>query len=211
MVRFTSRVRNIRMKTIVLFLFLYALSASSQTIPLLDSLSLDTARMYTDLPSALRHPERVIRLSLRKQKLKTMPMEILQFKNLQYLDLSKNSIKELPPEIGTLTNLQYFSISKNDLEAFEPEIGKLINLRWLIMNQNEMSLLPPQIGNLTKLEYLDLWSNNLDHFPEELKNLKKLKALDLRVILIVDSEQSRLVSLLPNTKIDFSANCNCGH
>jgi len=183
----------------------------AQTIPLLDSLSLDTAKMYTDLPSALKNPDRVIRLSLRKQKLKTMPVEILQFKNLQYLDLSKNSIKELPPEIGTLKNLQYFSISKNDLEGFEPEIGKLVNLRWLIMNQNEMSLLPPQIGNLTKLEYLDLWSNNLDHFPEELKNLKKLKTLDLRVILIMDSEQSRLVSLLPETQIYFSANCNCGH
>jgi Leucine-rich repeat (LRR) protein len=193
------------------FMLTLAGKSYSQTIPLLDSLSLDTAKMYTTLAAALKNPDQVIRLSLRKQKLKVMPKEILQFKNLQYLDLSKNSIKELPPEIGDLKNLQYFSISKNDLEGFAPEIGKLTNLRWLIMNQNEMSLLPPQIGDLTKLEYLDLWSNNLDHFPDELKNLKKLKTMDLRVILIMDSEQNRLVTLLPETKIYFSANCNCLH
>ncbi len=195
----------------LIFLFVFPQRSVSQTIPLLDSLSLDTAKMYVDLNQALKNPDRVIRLSLRKQKLKEFPKEILQFKNLQYLDISKNSIKELPPEIGDLKNLQYFSASKNDIEAFIPELGSLTNLRWLIMNQNEISLLPPQIGNLTKLEYLDMWSNNLDHFPEELKNLKKLKTFDLRVILIADSEQSRIVSLLPDTKIYFSANCNCGH
>ncbi len=180
-------------------------------IPLLDSLSLDTAKMYLSLADALKNPDQVIRLSLRKGKLKTMPMEILQFKNLQYLDLSKNSIKELPPEIGDLKNLQYFSIMKNDLEAFAPEIGKLTNLRWLIMNQNDMGQLPPQIGNLVKLEYLDVWSNNLDHFPDEMRDMKKLKILDLRVILINDDEQTRIAGLLPDTKIYFSANCNCGH
>jgi Leucine-rich repeat (LRR) protein len=181
----------------------------AQTIPLLDSLSLDTARLYTDLSLALKNPEGVIRLSLRKQKLKEMPLEILQFKNLQYLDLSKNNIKELPPEIGNLKNLQYFSMTKSALEIFPPELGNLTNLRWLILNQNEIMLLPPQIGNLSKLEYLDLWSNNLDHFPDELRNLKKLKILDLRVILINDQDQARIAGLLPETKIFFSANCNC--
>ncbi len=181
----------------------------SQSIPLLDSLSLDTARIYTDLAQALKEPDNVIRLSLRKQKLKEMPLEILKFRNLQYLDLSKNNIKELPAEIGELKNLQYFSIMKSDLEIFPPELGKLTNLKWLVMNQNEMILIPPQIGNLINLEYLDLWSNNLDHFPEELKNLKKLKTLDLRVILISDQDQARIAALLPETKIYFSANCNC--
>jgi Leucine-rich repeat (LRR) protein len=196
---------------VLLCLFLFTISAHSQTITLLDSVSLDTTKMYTDLKLALEHPDQVIRLSLRKQKLKEFPKEILRFKNLQYLDLSKNNLKELPPEIGELQHLQYLSAFKNDLESFTPEIGKLANLKWLILNQNDIGLLPPQIGGLTKLEYLDLWSNNLDHFPDELKNLKKLKWLDLRVILIADSEQSRIVSLLPDTKIYFSANCNCGH
>jgi Leucine-rich repeat (LRR) protein len=194
---------------ILVFTLFCPASTYSQSIPLLDSLSLDTARIYTDLSLALKDSDNVIRLSLRKQKLKEMPLEILKFKNLQYLDLSKNSIKELPPEIGELKNLQYFSITKTGLEIFPPEIGKLTNLKWLIMNQNEMILIPPQIGNLINLEYLDLWSNNLDHFPDEMKNLKKLKTLDLRVILINDQEQGRISEMLPATKIFFSANCNC--
>jgi Leucine-rich repeat (LRR) protein len=193
---------------LLLFLLFTGIQSRAQHI-LLDSLSLDTTHMYVDLASALKNPDDVIRLSLRKMKLKEMPKEILQFKNLQYLDLSKNNIKELPPEIGTLTNLQYFSISRNKLEMFPQEIGKLINLRWLIMNQNEMAVLPPQIGNLTRLEYLDLWSNNLDEFPDELRNLKNLKTLDLRVILINDREQNRIMNLLPNAKVYFSPNCNC--
>jgi Leucine-rich repeat (LRR) protein len=184
-------------------------SIKAQHVELMDSVSLDTVHMYTDLSLALKEPDKVIRISLRKQKLKEFPAAILQFKNLQYLDLSKNSIKEIPEQIGLLQNLQYFAISRNKVESFPPEIGQLKNLRWLIMNQNELTLLPPQIGNLEKLEYLDLWSNNLDHFPEEMKNLKKLKVLDLRVILITDSEQGRIVNMLPNSLIYFSANCNC--
>jgi Leucine-rich repeat (LRR) protein len=192
-----------------LLLAFFVPAAKAQHGVLLDSLSLDTTRLYTDLTQALKEPDKVIRLSLRKQKLREIPAAVFQFKNLQYLDLSHNKIKEIPPEIGTLKELQYFAISRNDVESFIPEIGQLINLRWLIMNQNEMSLLPPQIGNLSNLEYLDLWSNNLDHFPDELRNLKKLRVLDLRVILITDQEQSHIAGLLPNVKIFFSANCNC--
>jgi Leucine-rich repeat (LRR) protein len=185
------------------------LPALGQNNMLLDSLSLDTLQAYTDLNEALKNPDKVLKLVLRKQKLKEFPAAILQFKNLQYLDLSKNSIRELPPEIAKLQSLQYFSISRNSLEGFIPELGELVQLRWLIMNQNELSLLPPQIGKLVNLEYLDLWSNNLDHLPDDLRNLKNLKRLDLRVIMINDQEQSRIAGLLPNTKIFFSANCNC--
>ena len=185
------------------------LPAFSQNPALLDSLSLDTLQGFTDLKEALKDPDKVVKLVLRKQKLKEFPAAILQFKNLQYLDLSKNSIRELPPEIAKLQHLQYFAISKNNLEGFIPELGELVHLRWLIMNQNELTLLPPQIGKLVNLEYLDLWSNNLDHFPDDLKFLKNLKRLDLRVIMITDQEQSRIAGLLPNTKIFFSATCNC--
>ena len=61
----------------------------SQTV-LLDSLTLDTMRAYTSLEEALKNPEKVIKLELRRKKLKSFPMEILKFPNLQYLDLTKN-------------------------------------------------------------------------------------------------------------------------
>ena len=176
---------------------------------LLDSLSLDTIHSYKSIEDALKYPEKVIKLELRKQRLKAFPMEILKFPNLQYLDLSKNNIKELPVEISQLENLQYFAISKNSLEELPPQIGELSNLFYLNANQNELTSIPASIGKLTKLKNLDLWSNNIDRFPEELKDLKSLLLFDLRVILIPDAQQSSIQAMLPNTKVYFSPYCKC--
>lgn len=197
------------MKTgIALMLIFVAQKNVAQTV-LLDSLTLDTIHAYTNLEEALKNPEKVIKLELRKKKLKSFPIEILKFTNLQYLDLSKNSIKELPIEIGQLKNLQYLAISKNSLEEFPPQIGDLTNLFYLNANQNELTSIPPAIGKLVKLKNLDLWSNNIDKFPEELKNLKSLMVFDLRVILIPDAEQSSIQAMLPNAKVYFSPYCKC--
>ncbi len=178
-------------------------------IQLLDSLTLDTLKAYTSIEEALKNPELVVKLELRKKKLKTFPAEILKFINLQYLDLSKNSIKEIPDEIAQLKSLQYLAISKNDLEELTPKIGGLVNLYYLNLNQNELTSLPMEIGKLENLKNLDLWSNNIDKYPTELKNLKNLQVMDLRVIMIPDAEQERVQSLLPHTKIYFSPFCKC--
>jgi Leucine-rich repeat (LRR) protein len=176
---------------------------------LLDSLTLDTLTAYTNLEQALKSPEKVVKLVLRRNKLKTFPIEIFQFTNLQYLDLSKNNIKEIPSQIGTLKDLQYFSISKNGLEKFPSQIGDLTNLYYLNGNQNELTDLPPEIGQLKNLRNLDLWDNNIDMLPDEIKNCKKLKTLDLRAIMISDAKQDQIHSLLRHTKIYFSPSCKC--
>lgn len=178
--------------------------------PLLDSLSLDTIKAYTDLQEAIKNPDDVVKLVLRKEKLKTFPLEILQFKNLQYLDLSKNSFTELPDTIRELKNLQVLILSKNEIEYLPKTIGELSNLKTLNVNQNELVELPASVGRLKKLEYLDLWSNNLERFPDSMVDLKdNLKVLDLRVILLSDDIQQRLLHWLPKTKIHFSPNCKC--
>jgi len=197
------------LKSLSTFILLFATVVLSAQTVLLDSLTLDTMASYTTIEEALKQPDLVVKLELRKKKLKVFPKEILQFKNLQYLDLSKNSIKELPEEIAQLKNLQYLSISKNGLEELVPPIGELTNLYYLNLNQNELTSLPLTIGKLEKLKNLDLWSNNIDRFPEEMKDLKSLKILDLRVIMIPDATQMHIQYLLPNTTIYFSPFCKC--
>ena len=93
---------------------------------LLDSLTLDTLTAFTNLEDALKDPDKVIKLELRRKHLKTFPREIFKFKNLQYLDLTKNGIEEIPAEIAQLTDLQYFSISKNELSTLPAQIGDLV-------------------------------------------------------------------------------------
>ena len=176
---------------------------------LLDSTQLEEVYTYMDLKEALAHPEMVIRLELKKQKLKEFPKEIFQFKNLQYLDLSKNQLKELPDSLYLLTKLQCLVVAHNKLGTFPKEIGKCKNLFYLNANNNDISLLPPQIGDLEKLRTLDLWSNELADFPEQLSNLKQLNTLDLRVIMISDDNIKLLKKWLPNTTIHYSPPCNC--
>src|SRR4051812_46486990 len=88
-------------RTVPFFLFLIVLSSRiSAQVGLLDSIRLDTLSGFTSLEEALKHPEEVIKLELRKKKLKAFPPEIFQFTNLQYLDLSKNNITEIPAGIA---------------------------------------------------------------------------------------------------------------
>lgn len=193
----------------ICFLIFFFASVLISKAQLLDSLSLDTLTAYTNLQEALKDPDKVVKLVLRKQHLKAFPKDILKFKNLQYLDISKNSISELPDSIDVLKNLQHFACSKTGLKTLPKEIGKLHNLVYLNLNQNDLSMLPPQIGNLEKLEILDMWSNNFDEYPETLGSLKSLKVIDLRNILISEETQKRLTTLMPKATVYMSPSCKC--
>ena len=176
---------------------------------LLDSTALSASPVYTTLEEALKNPDTVYRLDLKRNKLKTFPKEILQLKNLQELNLSKNQMIELSEELGELINLQVLDISSNKLQSLPASIGKLRNLIKISAGRNEIIAIPPQIGTLENLEVLDLWDNNLSEFPDEMSNLKKLRWMDLRAILIEDDVQERIQKMLPKTKIHFSPSCNC--
>ncbi|MES2681774.1 MAG: leucine-rich repeat domain-containing protein [Bacteroidota bacterium] len=191
----------------VLLLF-FKTSGFAQT-ELLDSMTLATYQEYIDLDEALKDPDNVIKLTLRKKKYKEFPKQVYKFKNLQYLDLSKNDIKELPDSLIIFKNLQYFIATKNGLESLPNNIGKLSNLKFLNVNQNEISRLPYSFGQLENLEIADLWSNNLEYFPETMKDLKNLRMMDLRNILIPQNHQDNIQSMLPNTLIHFSPPCKC--
>ncbi|MEH1857867.1 MAG: hypothetical protein V7L21_07690 [Nostoc sp.] len=47
-----------------------------------------------------------------------------------------NNIKSLPSEIGNLTNLQFISIRNNKLTTLPKSFGKLVNLKKLNLSQN---------------------------------------------------------------------------
>lgn len=196
------------MRLIFLIFFCVLFSASSKC-QLLDSAALEATFSYTSIEEAMKNPDAVIRLDLRKAKLKTFPVEIFKLKNLQYLDISKNNIKYVPDSLDMLPNLQYFNASRNRIESVPMTIGKMTNLKWMIWHNNELISLPPQLGNLENLEYLDLWNNNLSIFPETLGKLKKLKVMDLRHILLNDEQQNRLRELLPTTNLLMDRACNC--
>jgi Leucine-rich repeat (LRR) protein len=114
--------------SLFLLLFVTFTPKSFSQSTLLDSLTLDTLAPFTSIVEAMKSPEKVIKLELRKKKLKEFPKEIFQMKNLQYLDLSKNNITEVPAEIAELKDLQILILSKNSIETLPKEIGELKQL-----------------------------------------------------------------------------------
>lgn len=198
------------MRKLIILLLLFTSVLSHAQNELLDSVGLANAKEFTDLTIALTKKDSVVKLVLRKKKYKEFPKEILQFKNLQYLDISKNTIRYLPDSIVTLTKLQVFICSKTELDSLPYNFGELSNLKQINCNQNELTILPYSFAHLSKLEYADFWDNNMDQFQPNIGELKSLKKLDLRNILISKSKQDALSQQLPHTKIYFSPPCNCG-
>lgn len=195
-------------KTLLLTVFFFFVLSPAKA-QLLDSTALAAAPTYTNLQEALKEPDQVLKLVLRKQHLKAFPNEILKLKKLQYLDISKNSISELPDSIDVLKDLQYLACSKTGLKTLPKEIGKLQNLTYLNLNQNDLQYLPPQIGNLEKLQILDLWSNSFEEYPNTLSGLKSLRVIDLRNILISDETQANLKGQMPHATVHMSPSCKC--
>ncbi|MBK6884756.1 MAG: leucine-rich repeat domain-containing protein [Flavobacteriales bacterium] len=197
------------MKNLSLTVLLVLVSGVSNA-QLLDAVALDSVRTYRKLDRALREPDQVYRLDLSGQKLKTVPEEVFQFKNLNALDLSGNKIKEIPESLGRLVYLQEFRASRNKLKVVPPSVCKLVHLKRLDMSRNALEALPKCIGAWTELVSLDLWDNDLAEFPEEMSKMKALRFMDLRAIQFEVPEMEYIQELVPKAKVYFSQPCNCG-
>jgi Leucine-rich repeat (LRR) protein len=200
------------MKTIIcLLLTICCLLPTAQAQRLLDSISLSHEYEYKSLQEALANRDSVHKLSLKRQKLTTIPEEVYSFPYLQELDLTNNKIKALPPEIAKLKNLSYLNVSKNQLETFPKEIGELINLKTIVASQNEeLSSFPAEMSKMDNLTYLDIWGTSISEFPPEWGKMKNLKWIDLRTINITKEERTAIEELFPEAKIYLSEGCNCG-
>lgn len=195
--------------TLILSLFGIGIKTSDAQ-KLIPMEQLQNEKIYRSMEEALKSPESVYRLHLRKKKLKKIPQEVYLLKNLNELVLSKNRIEEIPREIAELEALQVLDLSDNRLVFIAEEIGELYNLKRLIIYKNILTHLPPSMGNLVNLEYLDMWSNLVFEFPEEMSKLKNsLKEIDMRVIYMTPLQQVNIKEMFPNSEIKFSRTCNC--
>jgi Leucine-rich repeat (LRR) protein len=174
-----------------------------------DSVQWVDEKIYKTLAAALKNKSTAYRLDLSRTKLKAIPQEVFQLKELRELNLSNNKITQLPKEIALLSKLTELNLSNNRIAEVPQEIGQLNYLKVLRINRNELTTIPKETGLLKKLEILDMWSNEIDSLPSEIQNLSNLKELELRGILISDPEQVKIKALLPNTKIFMSPSCNC--
>lgn len=198
----------LRYLTLVCVLVLCALQVQGQTFtPYNSNADFDE---YRNLEEALKEPDKVQRLVLRRKGYKEFPNEIYKFKNLVELDLRGNNLTTLPDSIETLTNLRYLNVSRNNLTTVSPKIGNLPKLTYIEMGQNMLVNLPMEMAGLDNLEYLSLWENELTRIPSTFEKLEKLKEIDLRSIVLNSTQRDQIKESLPEkTLIFFSPDCNC--
>ncbi|MCR9171762.1 MAG: hypothetical protein NXI10_04670 [bacterium] len=184
------------------------------------SLLLLTNSVYASVPDSVNviHWEdvsdttdrsKVIALSFHRMKLDSLPEELSEFTQLQYLILSKNKLEGLPDFIAEMTDLVYLNLAQNRLEELPEEICSLPSLEKLILNRNLLSTLPSCISGATSISYIDLWDNPIRTLPESLVQLENLKKIDLSGIKFSPDFQEDWYAKLPRVKIIFEEPCNC--
>ena len=155
---------------ILLVFSLIAIPLFAQASGPLKPAELSRKRWYYSLEEALANPNDVYKLSLAGKKLKYLPPEILQLKNLQLLNLNDNKLEELPADIGQLKNLQSLSLYDNKLEVLPMSVRSMGHLETLYVGKNRLIELPIWVGGLGNLKRLDVSYNRMT--PKELMSIR---------------------------------------
>lgn len=92
-------------------------------------------------------------LSLRWNRLKTIPHELYNLEKLEVLELNNNAIENLPDDIEKLINLNHLNLNINILKTLPRGIVKLQKLKYLnIKNNKYLELTKEQISWLQELK-----------------------------------------------------------
>lgn len=121
-------------------------------------------------------------------RFQTLPIAVLQLKNLTELDLMNVQMEELLPEINQLEYLEKLNLGSNRLTKIPSEISALSNLQFLNLEKNPIpeddypeikALLPDCQIEFTKKNYLEIGLNALDNQQYE----QALEAFEQAIII----------------------------
>lgn len=131
------------------------------------------------LTKALKNPESVYKLNLRRSKISSIPPEIGKLINLEVLIISGSTIKSLPKEIENCRKLKSIIANSSKLEELPSSLGNLRNLRTLKVDYCNLKSIPKEIGNIKSLWELSIGHNRITTLPSEFAKLKNLTRLDI--------------------------------
>ena len=119
-------------------------------------------------------------LCLSGNRLRALPTEVGQMRELTSLRLEGNELAALPYAIGDLKKLEQLWLGCNVLVELPDSVGTLWELRELWLCGNRLNELPAAVGQLGRLERLEVSDNFLQALPEELAGLHRLQELYVR-------------------------------
>ncbi|OXB82185.1 UNVERIFIED_CONTAM: hypothetical protein H355_009064 [Colinus virginianus] len=115
-----------------------------------------------------------------RNKLKSIPEELLQLSHLKSLLLQHNELSHLPEGFGRLVSLEELDLSNNHLTDIPTSFALLVNLVRLDLACNQLKNLPADISAMKSLRQLDCSKNCLETVPSELASMASLELLYLR-------------------------------
>lgn len=158
---------------------------------------------------AMSNGELVLAIDLSRNRLKTLPEELLQFRDLRYLLLNRNRLRDLPGWLPQLRQLQALILDHNRFDNVPEVLLSMPQMEQLSIGENYLRGIPLDIDHMRGLQYLSLWGNVLASFPASLGDLPDLKVLDLLHNEMTVDEQEMLRELLPEVQLNMSQPCNC--
>uniref|UniRef100_M1BA12 Bacterial spot disease resistance protein 4 n=1 Tax=Solanum tuberosum TaxID=4113 RepID=M1BA12_SOLTU len=143
------------------------------------------------LPSSICKLKNLVELNVSAcSKLESLPEEIGDLENLEWLDAKNTLILQPPPSIVCLNKLHFLRFAKQKSEvglkagvffvfpAVSDGLRLLENLNLSYCNVIDVGL-PEDIGFLSSLNELYLSGNNFEHLPRSIAQLGALRSLDL--------------------------------
>ncbi|XP_021888458.1 probable LRR receptor-like serine/threonine-protein kinase At4g20940 [Carica papaya] len=153
----------------------------------------------------------LVKLSMANNSISgTLPDNIGDVKNLEFLDLSNNLFSSsLPPGIGKLDSLRNLSLAGNNFSGEIPDsISAMTSIHSLDMSRNSLSgPLPISITKLYNLLYVNLSSNRFTgRIPEGFESISGLQVLDLHLNMFDGHLDGEFFLLSNASYVDFSGN-----
>jgi uncharacterized protein YwqG len=146
-------------------------------MPLYPAEKLSELPQFDDLASALKNPQRVIRLDLHRPEESAQLERVAELSNLQSLSISLAKLDHLLPRLPEMKDLQDLSFQACNLAVFPDCIFQLPNLYSLSLGNNHLRELPVAIADLVKLQELRLAQNELESIPDSIGKIKGLSIL----------------------------------
>lgn len=94
------------------------------------------------IPLTLLDYKELEEVYLKENFIASIPEWLLKLINLRFIHLLGNLIREIPENIYFLENLEFLDLSNNRLCSLPASIGKLVNLKRFSVGGNEIRVLP---------------------------------------------------------------------
>ncbi|CAO3659938.1 unnamed protein product [Rhizopus stolonifer] len=126
----------------------------------------------------------IIELDISRNKLTSLPPQIVQLKHLKILNATSNQLTQIPTELYKLHQLRVLNLSQNQIKTIPEEMPlRLRNLITLRISANQIDQLPPNLDDWIHMRHLQLGSvyggNRLTQLPESITNMPQLEELDV--------------------------------